>query len=71
MSSSRRLGQDVHQLFMQLTSLTESGEMSRMLAAPFNLYPSLLDKIKREAENAQAGKAARIIARSIHSMSLE
>ena len=63
MSSSRRLGEDVHQLFMQLTSLTESSDMSRMLAAPFKLYPSLISKIEREAENARAGKKARIIAK--------
>ena len=63
MSSSRRLGEDVHQLFMQLTSLTESKDMSRMMAAPFNLYPLLLKKIEREADNARAGKPARIIAK--------
>ena len=63
MSSSKRLGNDVHQLFMQLTSLTESSDMSRMMAAPFNLYPALLEKIEREAENARAGKEARIIAK--------
>ena len=63
MSSSWRLGQDVHELFMQLTSLTESSDMSRMLAAPFNLYAPLLEKIAREAENARAGKVARIIAK--------
>jgi polyphosphate kinase len=48
---------------MQLTSLTESSDMSRMLAAPFNLYTSLLEKIEREAGNARAGKEARIIAK--------
>jgi len=63
MSSSRRLGQDVHELFMQLTSLTESSDMSRMLVAPFNLYTSLLEKIEREAEHARTGKDARIIAK--------
>jgi polyphosphate kinase len=63
MSSSRRLGQDVHELFMQLTSLTESSDMSRMLAAPFNLYTSLIEKIEREAANARSGKEARIIAK--------
>lgn len=63
MSNSKRLGKDVHQLFMQLTSLTESSDMSRMLAAPFSLYPSLLEKINREAENARQGKDARIIAK--------
>jgi len=63
MSSGRPLGRDVHELFMQLTSLTESSDMSRMLAAPFNLYTALLEKIEREAENARSGKQARIIAK--------
>ena len=63
MSSSRRLGEDVHELFMQLTSLTESSDMSRLLVAPFNLYTSLLEKIEREAEHARSGKDARIIAK--------
>ncbi len=63
MSGSQRLGQDVHELFMQLTSLTESSSMSRMLAAPYNLYESLLEKIERERQNAKAGKPARIIAK--------
>ncbi|HSG58873.1 MAG TPA: polyphosphate kinase 1 [Woeseiaceae bacterium] len=63
MSSSQRLGEDVHKLFMQLTSLTEARNLNRMLASPFNLYQALLDKIGREAENARAGKDARIIAK--------
>ncbi len=63
MSGGQPLGQDVHELFMQLTSLTTSNVMTRMLAAPFNLYPSLLEKIAREADNARAGKDARIIAK--------
>jgi polyphosphate kinase len=63
MSGSQRLGQDVHELFMQLTSLTQSSRMSRMLAAPFNLFSSLLEKIEREAANARDGKDARIIAK--------
>ena len=63
MSSSQRLGEDVHKLFMQLTSLTEARDMNRMLASPFSLYTALLDKIGREAENARAGKEARIVAK--------
>jgi len=63
MSSSRRLGEDVHKIFMQLTSLTEARDMSRMLASPFSLYDALLDKIKREADNAKSGKDARLIAK--------
>jgi len=63
MSSSQRLGEDVHKLFMQLTSLTEAGDLNRMLASPFSLYDALIEKIGREAENARAGKDARIIAK--------
>ena len=61
LSSSQRLGEDVHKLFLQLTSLTEASGMTRMLASPFSLFPALLEKIKRETENAKAGKDARII----------
>ena len=63
LSSSQRLGEDVHKLFLQLTSLTEASGMTRMLASPFSLFPALMDKIRRETENAKAGKDARIIAK--------
>ena len=61
LSSSQRLGEDVHKLFLQLTSLTEASGMTRMLASPFSLFPALMEKIKRETENAKVGKDARII----------
>jgi polyphosphate kinase len=63
LSSSKRLGEDVHKLFLQLTSLTQASGMTRMLASPFSLFDALLEKIHRETENAKAGKAARIIAK--------
>ena len=63
MSSSQRLGEDVHKVFMQLTSLTEARDLTRMLASPFSLYDALIEKIGREADNARAGKTARIIAK--------
>ena len=63
MSSSRKLGEDVHKVFMQLTSLTEATELTRMMTAPFNLFDQLIVKIEREAENARNGKDARIIAK--------
>jgi polyphosphate kinase len=61
MSSSQRLGEDVHKIFMQLTALTEAKDLTRMMASPFSLFDSLLEKIRREADNARAGKPARII----------
>ena len=63
LSSSRKLGEDVHQLFLQLTSLTKASDMSRMLASPFSLFDALLEKIRREADNARAGAPARLIAK--------
>ncbi len=61
LSSSKRLGEDVHKLFLQLTSLTRADDMTRMLASPFSLFDALLDKIQREADFARDGKDARII----------
>ncbi len=63
LSSSKRLGEDVHKLFLQLTSLTRADDMTRMLASPFSLFDALLDKIHRETSNAKDGKPARIIAK--------
>ncbi len=63
LSSSKRLGEDVHKLFLQLTSLTRADDMTRMLASPFSLFDALLDKIKRETANAKEGKPARVIAK--------
>jgi polyphosphate kinase len=63
LSSSQRLGEDVHKLFLQLTSLTEASDLKRMLASPFTLFDALISKIHRERDNAKAGKDARIIAK--------
>jgi len=63
LSSSQKLGEDVHKLFLQLTSLTEASGMTRMLASPFSLFDALIEKIGRETSNAQAGQKARIIAK--------
>ncbi|HNP35910.1 MAG TPA: polyphosphate kinase 1 [Woeseiaceae bacterium] len=63
MSRSQRLGEDVHKVFMQLTSLTKATSLSRMLTSPFDLCSTLVKKIEREADNARSGKDARIIAK--------
>lgn len=61
MSSSQKLGEDVHKVFMQLTSLTEARDLDRILTAPFTLFDELTARIRREIVNAEAGKKARII----------
>jgi polyphosphate kinase len=63
LSSSQRLGEDVHKLFLQLTSLTEASGLKRMYASPFSLFDAIIEKIRRETENARSGKEARIIAK--------
>ncbi|MGH8168433.1 MAG: polyphosphate kinase 1 [Woeseiaceae bacterium] len=63
LSCSRQLGEDVHNVFMQLTSLTASKDLHRILIAPFNLLQALIDRIEREIAYAQNGDEARIIAK--------
>jgi polyphosphate kinase len=57
------VGQDVHELFLQLTSLTQIPRLSRLLQSPFGLHESLIAKIGREASHARAGRPARIVAK--------
>jgi polyphosphate kinase len=55
------IGTDVHEIFLQLTSLTRTSKLRRLLQSPFNLHESLQALIERESANARAGKSARII----------
>jgi len=63
MTSNPELGEDVHKLFLQLTSLGRSSKLSKILQSPFTLHTGMLERIEREAENARKGKPARIIAK--------
>ena len=60
-SSDKDLGEDVHKIFMQLTSLTEARDLKLMLTSPFNLFDAIMEKIQRETKHARAGREARII----------
>jgi polyphosphate kinase len=57
----KAVGEDVHSVFQQLTSLGKVVRLNRLLQSPFMLHKSLLQRIQREADNAAAGKPARII----------
>ena len=57
------VGQDVHELFLQLTSLTQTPKLSCLLQSPFGLHEAVLAKIDREAEHARAGHPTRIVAK--------
>lgn len=63
MSCSRQLGEDVHKIFMQLTSLTAAMDLHRIWTAPFMLFDALVKRVEREIEHARNGKKAHIIAK--------
>jgi len=57
------IGQDAHELFLQLTSLTQTPRLTKLLQSPFGLHAALVQKIEREAQVAAAGRPGRIIAK--------
>ncbi len=54
---------DVHNVFLQLTSLGKVNKLTRLLQSPFTLAKGLREKIEHEAAQAARGKKARIIAK--------
>ncbi len=54
---------EVHHVFQQLTGLGKVSRLHQLLQAPFNLHPAIIERIEREADNARAGRPARIVAR--------
>ncbi len=62
-TSDPEIGDDLHNVFLQLTSLGKVSKLHKLLQSPFTLHPALLKKIDREARNAEQGKPARIIAK--------
>jgi polyphosphate kinase len=63
MTADESIGEDIHEIFLQLTGLTRVPRLRKLLHAPFSLHQALLAKIERECGHASAGKPARIIAK--------
>jgi polyphosphate kinase len=57
------IGEDLHELFLQLTSPTRAAQLQKILQSPFTLHEAMLQKTQRETEHALAGRPARIIAK--------
>jgi polyphosphate kinase len=57
------IGQDVHELFLQLTSLTQTPKLNRLIQSPFGMHEAVISKLAREAAHARAGRPARVIAK--------
>jgi len=60
---NKDIGEDVHKIFMQLTTLGRVMKLKKMLHSPFTLHTGLLERIEREAEAARKGKPAHIMAK--------
>jgi polyphosphate kinase len=63
MTADESVGEDIHEIFLQLTGLTRVPRLRTLLHAPFSLHQALLAKIDREGAHARAGKPARIMAK--------
>ncbi|KNE75529.1 Polyphosphate kinase [Candidatus Burkholderia crenata] len=63
MTSNQQVCEDVHHVFQQLTGIGGALRLHQLWQAPFTLYPNLIEAIRAEADNARAGKKARIVAK--------
>jgi len=57
------IGVDVQKIFHQITAPGRAGKLKKLLQSPFTLHKAMIEYIEREANNARAGKPARIIAK--------
>jgi polyphosphate kinase len=60
-TASDEIGQDVHELFLQLTSLTQTPKLNRLIQSPFGMHDAFIAKLDRESDHARAGRPARVI----------
>src|ERR1700761_3922936 len=63
LTADESIGEDIHEIFLQLTGLTQVPKLRKLLHAPFTLLQAVVAKIDRESEHARQGKPARIIAK--------
>jgi polyphosphate kinase len=57
------IGDDVNEVFKQLTGLGKAGQLKHLWQAPFSLHANMIAAIQGETEAARAGKPSRIIAK--------
>jgi len=63
LSADEELGIDVHEIFMQLTSMMPTPPLNKMYEAPFDLHDKILEHIETEISNVAAGGTGHIIAK--------
>jgi len=63
LSADEQLGEDVHEIFLQLTSMMQTPPLKRIFEAPFGLHQKMITYIEQEISNVEAGGAGHIIAK--------
>jgi polyphosphate kinase len=63
LTANEEIGQDVSEVFKQLTGLGQARQLTHLWQAPFSLHANIVTLIRAEAELARAGKPGRIIAK--------
>lgn len=63
MTAREDITTDVAEVFNLLTTQSDHPQVQKMLVAPHTMLDTILDKIKRESDHAQAGRQARIVAK--------
>jgi len=63
LSADEQLGEDIHEVFMQLTSMMQTAPLKRIYESPFNLHTRILQHIEQEIRNVESGGAGHIIAK--------
>ena len=63
LTANETIGRDVHEVFMQITSLTQTEELQLLFQSPFSLRDALLELIRRETAHASSGGSGHIIAK--------
>jgi polyphosphate kinase len=58
LTANEAIGLDVHEIFMQLTSLTRTPQLRLLLQSPFTLHGRLLEMIREQAERGARGRIA-------------
>ncbi len=63
LTANESIGLDVHEIFLQLTSLTRTPTLRLLLQSPFTMHERLLQMIGEQAQRATDGGTGRIVAR--------
>ena len=62
-TSDRHIGEDVHNIFMQVTSLGKAKRLNYLYQSPVDLHGKIISLIRSEAQSAKEGKKAKIMAK--------